>query len=78
MDGFSNDLFGRGQALEKLGTPELAREVYSELALREDLKTTKAAADGKARALALGGIIPRSVPEGGEIPPLAGSGKAES
>jgi tetratricopeptide (TPR) repeat protein len=61
--------WGRGQALEKLGTPDLAREVYSELALREDLKGTKEAAEGKARAMALGGIIQPVVPEGGEIPP---------
>jgi len=61
--------WGRGQALEKMGTPELAREVYSELALREDLKGTKEASEGKARAIALGGIIEPVIPEGGEIPP---------
>jgi tetratricopeptide (TPR) repeat protein len=62
--------WGRGQALEKLGKSELAREVYSELAQRDDLKTTREAADGRQRALTLGGLISPKVPEGGEIPPM--------
>lgn len=49
--------WGRGQALEKLGKSEEAREVYSELALREDLKSTREAANGRQRALDLGGIV---------------------
>lgn len=61
--------WGRGQALEKLGKSELAREVYSELAQRDDLKTTREAADGRKRAITLGGLILPKVPEGGEIPP---------
>ena len=61
--------WGRGQALEKLGKSELAREVYSELAQRDDLKTTREAADGRRRAITLGGLILPKVPEGGEIPP---------
>jgi len=70
--------WGRGQALEKMGTPELAREVYSELALREDLSNTKEASEGKMRAIALGGIIEPVIPEGGEIPPapLTSGGKS--
>ncbi|MCX6858269.1 MAG: hypothetical protein NTV80_25595 [Verrucomicrobia bacterium] len=63
--------WGRGQALEKLGKGELAREVYSELAQRDDLKTTREAADGRKRAISLGGLILPKVPEGGEIPPSA-------
>jgi tetratricopeptide (TPR) repeat protein len=63
--------WGRGQALEKLGTSELAREVYSELAQRDDLKTTREAADGRRRAITLGGLILPKVPEGGEIPPTS-------
>lgn len=63
--------WGRGQALEKLGKSELAREVYSELAQRDDLKTTREAADGRRRAISLGGLILPKVPEGSEIPPSA-------
>lgn len=63
--------WGRGQALEKLGKNELAREVYSELAQRDDLKTTREAADGRRRAIKLGGLILPKVPEGGEIPPTS-------
>ena len=61
--------WGRGQALEKLGKSEQAREVYSELAQRDDLKTTREAADGRKRAITLGGLILPKVPEGGETPP---------
>ncbi|MDH4475070.1 MAG: tetratricopeptide repeat protein [Verrucomicrobiaceae bacterium] len=61
--------WGRGQALEKLGKSEEAREVYSELAQRDDLKSTSESADGRKRAMALGGLIEAKVPEGGEIPP---------
>lgn len=49
--------WGRGQALEKLGKSDEAREVYSELALRDDLKSTREAADGRQRAISLGGVI---------------------
>jgi tetratricopeptide (TPR) repeat protein len=61
--------WGRGQALEGMGSRELAREVYSELACRQDLQKTKQAADGRTRAIALGGVIQPAIPEGGEIPP---------
>lgn len=61
--------WGRGQALEKLGKSDEAREVYSELALRDDLKATRESAEGRQRAITLGGVIKRKVPEGGEIPP---------
>jgi len=68
--------WGRGQALEKLGSPELAREVYSELASREDLKATPEATQGRARAVALGGVLEPKVPEGGEIPPAEATTKS--
>jgi hypothetical protein len=68
--------WGRGQALEKLGSPELAREVYSELASREDLKATPEASQGRARAVALGGVLEPKVPEGGEIPPAEATTKS--
>lgn len=61
--------WGRGQALEKLGQAEKAREVYSELAQRTDLQTTREAAAGRTRALTLGGLIAPRIPEGGETPP---------
>lgn len=67
--------WGRGQALEKLGMAEKAREVYSELALREDLQKHKEAAEGRARAMALGGLITPKEPEGGVIPPAASTPK---
>jgi len=50
--------FERGEALEKLGMPEKAREVYSELASREDLASFKPAQLSRERAEALGGLIP--------------------
>jgi hypothetical protein len=52
-----------------LGKSEEAREVYSELAQRDDLKSTSESADGRKRAMALGGLIEAKVPKGGEIPP---------
>lgn len=61
--------FERAEALEKLGLPEKAREVYSELATREDLAAFKPASLSRERAQALGGIIPPSNPDGGLIPP---------
>lgn len=61
--------WGRGQALEKLGKSDQAREVYSELALRDDLKTTRESLEARQRAITLGGLIEAKVPEGGEIPP---------
>lgn len=66
--------WGRAQALEKLGNPELAREVVSELARREDLNATPESAWGRKRAIELGGVIQPELPEGGEIPPAAGAG----
>ena len=62
--------WGRGQALEKLGKPQEAREVYSELALRQDLSGTPQANEGRQRAMSLGGVIEPKMPEGGEIPPM--------
>lgn len=61
--------WGRGQALEGIGSPDLAREVYSELACREDLRKTQQASAGRARAIALGGVIEPRIPQEGEIPP---------
>jgi len=62
--------FERGEALEKLGMPEKAREVYSELVSREDLASLERAKLGAIRARALGGVIEPSNPEGGLIPPV--------
>ncbi|MEX1116702.1 MAG: tetratricopeptide repeat protein [Akkermansiaceae bacterium] len=61
--------FERGEALEKLGMPEKAREVYSELVTRGDLASFERAKLGAIRARALGGVIEPSNPEGGLIPP---------
>lgn len=61
---------GRGKALEELGMPEKAREVYSELANRADLEDFDAARRGATRARALGGIITPDEPEGGVIAPI--------
>jgi tetratricopeptide (TPR) repeat protein len=61
--------FERGEALEKLGMPEKAREVYSEIATREDLAAFKPARLSSERAQALGGVIPPRDPAGGLIPP---------
>jgi tetratricopeptide (TPR) repeat protein len=61
--------YQRGESLEKLGMPEKAREVYSELATREDLVSFKPAQLGLARAQALGGVIEPKVPTEGLIPP---------
>jgi tetratricopeptide (TPR) repeat protein len=61
--------YGRGRALEEMAMPDKAREVYSELANREDLAEFEPARLGAARARMLGGIIPPKEPEGGVIPP---------
>ncbi len=61
--------YERGEALEKLGMPDKAREVYSELAVREDLASYDQAKLGRERAEALGGVILPKEPEGGLIPP---------
>ena len=50
--------YERGEALEKLGMPEKAREVYSELVARTDLAAFKPTELARRRAIALGGIIP--------------------
>ena len=50
--------YERAEALEELGMPEKAREVYSELAGREDLAAYEPARLSRERAEALGGIIP--------------------
>lgn len=63
--------YERGGALEKLGMPEKAREVYSELASREDLAAFKPFKLGLERAQALGGVIAPAEPAGGLIPPAA-------
>ncbi|HVJ46808.1 MAG TPA: tetratricopeptide repeat protein, partial [Luteolibacter sp.] len=60
--------YERGEALEKLNMKDKAREVYSELATRDDLKSYKPAELGLARAEALGGVIEPKEPEGGIIP----------
>ena len=67
--------WGRAQALEKLGNCQLAREVDSELALREDLQGTPESGLGRKRAEELGGVIEPKVPEGGEIPPVTDAGR---
>jgi tetratricopeptide (TPR) repeat protein len=61
--------YGRGRALEELGMPDKAREVYSELANRPDLAEFESARLGAARARSLGGVIPPKEPEGAVIPP---------
>ena len=61
--------YERGLALEKLNLTDKAREVYSELALREDLATHELSKLGRQRAEALGGVIPPKEPEGGLISP---------
>jgi tetratricopeptide (TPR) repeat protein len=61
--------FERGEALEKLGMSEKAREVYSELVTRVDLASFERARLGAIRARALGGVIEPSNPAGGLIPP---------
>lgn len=61
--------YGRGQALEKLGMRDKAREVYSELANRTDLADFQSTKLGIGRAEALGGVIAPAEPEGGIIPP---------
>ncbi len=63
--------FERGESLEKLGMPEKAREVYSELVTREDLASFERAKLGAARARALGGVIESASPDAGTIPPAA-------
>lgn len=61
--------YGRGQALEKLGMPQKAREVYSELANRPDLADFEPAELGTARARALGGVLEPNNPADSVIPP---------
>ncbi|MBK1883958.1 tetratricopeptide repeat protein [Luteolibacter pohnpeiensis] len=61
--------FERGQALEKLGLPDKAREVYSELVTRDDLKGTESTKQGLERAQALGGVLAPKNPEGALVPP---------
>ena len=61
--------YGRGRALEELSMPEKAREVYSELANREDLAEFDVARQAATRARALGGILPPVEPAGGVIAP---------
>ena len=61
--------YGRGRALEELFMPEKAREVYSELANREDLAEFDVARQAATRARALGGILPPLEPAGGVIAP---------
>jgi tetratricopeptide (TPR) repeat protein len=61
--------YERGEALEKLNMKDKAREVYSELATRDDLKSYKPSELGQQRAEALGGVIEPKEPEGGLIPP---------
>ncbi len=61
--------YERGEVLEKLNLPDKAREVYSELAQREDLATFGTAKLGLRRAEALGGLIPIKEPDEGLIPP---------
>ncbi len=61
--------YERGEVLEKLNMPDKAREVYSELAQREDLAPFEPAKLGLRRAEALGGVIPIKEPEEGLIPP---------
>ncbi|MFT3989790.1 MAG: tetratricopeptide repeat protein [Luteolibacter sp.] len=48
----------RGAALEVLREPQKAREVYSELAQREDLKNSEASKIAREKAEALGGLVP--------------------
>ncbi len=63
--------FERGQALEKLKMNDQAREVYSELANRADLQEMAPAKSARARAEALGGVIPPAAPEGEMIAPTS-------
>lgn len=60
----------RGETLEKLSLSEQAREVYSELATRQDLAEYKAADIAHRRATALGGIIPPLDSSIGTITPI--------
>jgi hypothetical protein len=60
--------FERGESLEKLGMPEKAREVYSELVSREDLASFEPVKRGMKRATALGGVIKPKDPAEGVIP----------
>jgi tetratricopeptide (TPR) repeat protein len=62
--------FERGESLEKLGMPEKAREVYSELVSREDLASFEPAKRGLKRAAALGGVIKPKNPDQGVMPPV--------
>ncbi|MFK7851423.1 MAG: tetratricopeptide repeat protein [Akkermansiaceae bacterium] len=49
--------FQRAKALENLGLPEKARQVYSELATRPDLASFETAKLARQRATQLGGVI---------------------
>lgn len=62
----------RGQALEKLAMPDKAREVYSELVNRPDLAGFEPAKLARARAVALGGVLPPIDPADSVIPPSTG------
>jgi tetratricopeptide (TPR) repeat protein len=61
--------FERGEALEKLGLTDKAREVYSELASRTDLVDLESFKRSVERANALGGVLQPKQPEGAVIPP---------
>jgi len=63
--------FERGESLEKLGMPDKAREVYSELVSREDLASFERSRQGFKRATALGGVIKPKEHDEGVIPPAA-------
>ncbi|MFT4175907.1 MAG: tetratricopeptide repeat protein [Luteolibacter sp.] len=59
----------RGAALESLGERSKAREVYSELASREDLKHHDEARTARRRAEALGGLLIPELPVSATVPP---------
>lgn len=61
--------YERGRSLEKLGLPDKAREVYSELVSREDLASFEPTKRGLKRATALGGVIQARQAEEGVVPP---------
>lgn len=61
--------FERGEALEKMGLKDKAREVYSELASRTDLENSELFKRSIERADALGGVLQPKQPEEGVIPP---------
>lgn len=63
--------YERGEVLEKLQMPEKAREVYSELATREDLISFEPSKRALKRAQVLGGLIEPKSSESGMIPPTS-------